>query len=96
MARTQLAPVEYDNRSLPLVGENGFYHLRKSIRRWRWCKYCHKDTPQFVLAEGTRGDELKTIHILRCCWECGYGLQEISGPNAERIETLLFWSKEED
>lgn len=61
-----------DKRLLPEFGKH-FWCDRKSERGWHYCKYCHRDTPTFILTEGRIGSS-EPLQKLRCCWECGSGL----------------------
>lgn len=63
-----------DKRTAPQVDER-FWRFRYSLRRWRWCKYCGHDTPQFLFIEGMIGKDFPGC-TLRCCWECGSGVGE--------------------
>lgn len=49
---------------------------RQSEREWHHCKYCHRDVPTFLLTEGLVGNE-EAGQTLRCCWECGSGLEQL-------------------
>ena len=64
-----------DKRLIPLSSEH-LWCERTSERQWHYCKYCYRDVPTFVLTEGRRGS-LNPIQQLRCCWECGSGLEVI-------------------
>lgn len=62
-----------DKRLTPLFGEY-FWCERKSERGWHYCKYCHRNCPTFVFTEGRMGSS-DVVQSLRCCWECGSGLE---------------------
>jgi hypothetical protein len=61
-----------DKRLIPEFGPKIWAH-RESEHGWHYCKYCYRDVPTFTLTEGLIGS-LKPLQVLRCCWECGAGL----------------------
>jgi hypothetical protein len=72
--------VSDDKRLIPECGPVHWAH-RESERDWHYCKYCYRDVPTFRLAEGQIGWGTPT-GVMRCCWECGAGL-EILWPTEE-------------
>jgi len=48
---------------------------RESEREWHDCPYCYRKTPTFVLTEIERADPPVVAQRLRCCWECGAGIE---------------------
>lgn len=66
-----------DKRLLPEFGPV-FWAERVSEREWRYCKYCFRDVPTFVLREGLMGS-MEATGSMRCCWECGSGIQRLEG-----------------
>jgi hypothetical protein len=57
---------------------------RLSEREWHYCKYCYQDVPTFKLLEATYEypkkqtiDGYDEILVIRCCWQCGYGLDQL-------------------
>jgi hypothetical protein len=73
--------VSHDNRLLPTFGER-FWCTRTSEREWQWCKYCGRDVPTFILDVGSVGS-LAIEQRLRCCWECGSGLEQLEVPEVD-------------
>lgn len=73
MKRRDVNRLDDDKRLVPEWGEYFWAH-RKSERKWHRCKYCRKTTPSFIYTEGDYGDPEPRL-VLRCCWECGSGLQ---------------------
>lgn len=65
-----------DKRLISEFSDLGWAH-RKSDREWHYCKYCYRDVPTFILTEGRISSEQPT-QVLRCCWECGSGLDLLS------------------
>lgn len=78
-----------DKRLIPeFSGE--FWAHRHSERDWSYCKYCVEQAPTFQLAEGVIGSSVP-VRVLRCCWQCGSGLEVL--PTADcllAIEQALF------
>lgn len=62
-----------DKRLTPQFSEE-FWCERTSLKKWDDCKYCYRRTPQFLHNEGRIGSSVPTRR-LRCCWECGSGLE---------------------
>jgi hypothetical protein len=64
-----------DNDKRLIGSTKRFAVTRESIRRWMDCRYCRKPTPQFILTErAMKKSGLKGHLKMRCCWECGSGL----------------------
>ena len=61
--------------------ENGTFIevSRKSEKQWHECKYCYEKAPTFILTErlGKLGKGIFHISIMRCCWQCGSGLERL-------------------
>lgn len=72
-----------DKRLIPEFTER-FWANRTSERDWHHCKYCLRDVPTFILSEGDIGD-LTPTQILRCCWECGSGI-ELLKSSQDRVQ----------
>ena len=70
---------QIDNRLLET--QPGLAVRRRSERRWHYCKYCYKYVPTFKLVEAAytypKRGPYYFIVVLRCCWECGYGLERL-------------------
>lgn len=66
-----------DKRLTPNDG-NPYWVLRESEREWQDCKYCWSEVPTFLHFEGLVGS-LEPTKVLRCCWECGAGLDIVEG-----------------
>jgi hypothetical protein len=66
-----------DKRFVPEFSDN-FHSVRRSIEKWSYCKYCYKKTPQFILKQKAlpKSGFSGTVD-LRCCWECGSGLEVV-------------------
>jgi NAD-dependent dihydropyrimidine dehydrogenase PreA subunit len=65
----------------------GYGVLRRSIGRWGDCKYCHHRTPQFYFWERLDlPDAEPTWQVLRCCWECGSGLEVVERGHGDGIK----------
>jgi hypothetical protein len=60
-----------------------FWTDRQSVHKWRYCKYCYRNTPQFLFRCGLYGSCVPT-QVLRCCWECGSGLEQIEYSNSKK------------
>ncbi len=65
-----------------------FWVHRKSEKPWHYCKYCYHDVPTFLLSEGLYGS-VDTISILRCCWECGAGLESIKELDVAEMRRII-------
>ncbi len=64
-----------DKRLIPHEGPGGLFTvIRRSLKGWRYCKYCYRDTPQFLFTEEWSHHPAGS-QTLRCCWECGSGLE---------------------
>lgn len=74
-----------DKRLTPWTKEFG--NQRISLRRWRYCKYCYQDTPQFVFLEYKIGN-LNPVDGLLCCWQCGSGLEFLDVNKANRFANI--------
>lgn len=74
-------PHSSDNRLTPAFGPI-FWCERKSERKWHHCKYCCHNVPTFLLDVGVIGSQ-EVIQTLRCCWECGSGLDSLKENIAE-------------
>lgn len=66
----------YNDKRLIPDCTNEFWSERKSEKTWHYCKYCHGNAPTFRLVQGKVGD-LAPLLILRCCWQCGAGLDQL-------------------
>jgi len=66
------------------IGEVDIAVERESERDWHYCKYCYEDAPTFILTETvTQNGKAFEVSKLRCCWQCGSGLEFIeSGVDA--------------
>jgi hypothetical protein len=67
-----------DKRLIPEFGPKFWAH-RKSERRWHYCKYCYRNVPTFIFSDGEMGN-LTPLSQIRCCWECGSGLEPVVAP----------------
>lgn len=64
-----------DKRLIPeFVGAS--WCRRTSEPEWHSCKYCYKQTPTFKFEGGRLGSNDPTL-VLRCCWECGSGIETL-------------------
>jgi hypothetical protein len=55
---------------------------RESEHEWHYCKYCYRDTPTFILTEAwwpVGQTSANRVAKMRCCWECGSGLERLDG-----------------
>ena len=76
-----------DKRTDPLFGPV-FWIERESEREWHWCKYCNRDVPTFQYRQGVIGSH-EVLETLRCCWECGSGIDVLKRGDVERIGALV-------
>ena len=68
-----------DLRQIPAFSDQ-LWSERISERSWHYCKYCERNTPTFILAEGRVGSVVADQHT-RGCWECGSGLKLLGSIN---------------
>lgn len=65
-----------DKRLIEPIGPH-LWSKRQSEKTWHFCKYCRHRVPTFKFTEGKLGSE-QPLQVLRCCWECGSGLEIIT------------------
>lgn len=62
--------------------DGSYWNERVSEIHWHYCKYCYREVPTFLLNEGRIGS-LEVLNTLRCCWECGAGIANLSNKEEE-------------
>jgi hypothetical protein len=69
-----MSKVHYDDTRL-IQPSKDIWVERISEKEWHECKYCYKEVPTFLLKETVH--QLGRTGVLRCCWECGAGLDRL-------------------
>jgi hypothetical protein len=76
-----------DKRLTPEFGPI-FWCERESEREWHYCPACYRDVPTFRFSEGVVGSG-EPVSVIRCCWECGYGIDRLAETDPERVHELV-------
>ena len=86
---TRIIRCAYGNDNVSArFAKRAFELWRESEREWHYCPACYRDVPTFRFSEGVVGSG-EPVSVIRCCWECGYGIDRLAETDPERVHELV-------